>query len=84
MPTLLYNNGQVHVLVNGAIQVEGACGIKGANGTAITAIERFVDGRRTAFNRRFGSAIDPTAIYDDVGGWGIVNQIEHVSFMQGD
>lgn len=78
---LLNGDGQVHSWMNGAIKVKCSGRSKWTDGSAIVAIECFVDGRGAIFRGGLLCVALPTAINNDMGRRGIGNEVEHITFM---
>ena len=78
---LLNGDGQVHSRVNGAIEVKCSGRSKWTDRSAIVAIECFVDGGGAIFCGWLLCVALPAAINNDMGRRGIVNEVEHITFM---
>ena len=63
---LLDDGGQVHTWMDSAVQVEGSCCIKWADGSAVVAEVGFVDCRCATFNGRFWCSAIPGAVRNDM------------------
>lgn len=79
---LLNGDGQVHSRVNGAIKVKCSGRSKWTDGSAIVAIECFVDSGGAIFRGGLLCVALPAAINNDMSRRGIVNEVEHITFME--
>lgn len=78
---LLNFDGQVHSWVNGTVEVKCASRSKWTDGSAIVAVECFVDGRSTIFCGWLLCAALPTAVNNGMSRRGIVNEVEHIALV---
>jgi hypothetical protein len=78
---LLDDDGQVHTWMDSAVQLEGSCCIKWADGCAVVAVEGFVDRGSAVFGGRFWGCAIPGAVRNDMCGSGIVHEVEHITFV---
>ena len=62
----LHGDGQVHTWVDSAVQIEGSCCCKWADGSTIVAEEGYVDGGCATFDSRFGGCAFPGPVRDDM------------------
>ena len=81
---LLYDNGQVHARVNGTVQVISTGSVEGSNHVTIIALELHVHSWCAGLGCRFGSAVIPGAILNDVDYSCIVNQVQTAALADGD
>src|SRR5436305_5090118 len=81
---LLYNNLQVHTLVDGTIHVECASGIEWTHRGTIIAIELQLYRWSTRFLSGLLCTALPTAIHNDVRGGPVINKIDRIAFLNGD
>ncbi len=81
---LLYDNRQVHASVNGTVQVIGTGGIERSDHMTIAALELYIHRWRAGLGCRFGGAIIPGAILNDVDYRCIVNQVQAATLADGD
>lgn len=77
-------HGQVHVLVNSAIEMESPSRIEGTDLMRVIAAKALIDRRRTSFFCRFGGPGDPRTVGNDVRYRLAVYQREHRAFRYGD
>src|SRR5437763_15776893 len=82
--SLLYNNLQVHALMDGTIHVECTSGIEWTHRCAIIAVELQLYCWSTRFLSGFVRTANPTAIHNDVRGGTVVNKIDRIAFLDGD
>src|SRR5438093_13439587 len=78
---LLNGDGQVHSRVNGAIKVKCSGRSKWTDSSTIVAIECFVDGGGAIFCGWLLCVALPTAVNNDMVRCGMVNEVEHITFM---
>jgi len=72
--SLLYGDGQIHILVNGAIQLECSGGGKRSNILAITTIEGHIDSGRPWLFARLWSPVHPHPVVDNMLNLQVVNK----------
>ena len=80
---LLNNDRQVHAGVNSTVEMKRASGSKWANRWTITAVERYVYAWSPAFFCRLLCTANPTTICNDMRWCCVINQIEHITFVDG-
>lgn len=78
---LLNGDGQVHSWVNGTVEMKCSSRSKWTNGSAIVAIECFVDGGSTIFCGWLLCVALPTAVNNDMSRRGIINEVEHIALV---
>src|SRR5947207_8147653 len=81
---LLYDNRQVHARVNGTVQVIGSGGVERTDHMAIAALKLHIHRWRAGLGCRFGGAIIPGAIFNNVDYRCIVNQVQAAALADGD
>ena len=85
MSRLLHHDREIHVLVNGAVEVVGAGGVEGADGVAVVAVEhQIANGWGAGLGFGLWAAVDPRTIGDDVNDRGIIYQIDTAALADGD
>ncbi len=78
---LLNSDGQVHSWVNGTIEVKCSGRSKWTDSSAIVASECFIDGGSTIFRGWLLCVALPTAVNNGMSRRGIVNEVEHITFV---